>query len=406
VSAALRSQAGGWRQWHITVILALGLVLAAPARAQLPAPVEVEVFTREGCPRCQEAKDFLAELRLTRPWLQVRYYDVGQDAAAKERLGALAAEHSMGALGVPAFQVRGQLLIGFSGRETSGRQLLALIEGEDVSGEGGEVCPSEGTGPACAPPAPHPPQDTIDAPWVGRLSMRELGLPAFTVLIGLIDGFNPCAMWVLLFLLSLLVNLRDRRKMFVVGGTFVLTSGLVYFLFMAAWLNLFLLVGLSRVAQMLLGVVALGIGLLNVKDFVAFHRGPTLSIPERAKPGLYARTRRLLEEKPLLSALGGVVVLALLVNLVELACTAGLPAVYTQILALKQLPTWQYYAYLVLYNLAYIADDSAMLVIAVVTLSRRKLQERAGRWLKLLSGAVMLALGLLLLFWPRALLFF
>jgi glutaredoxin len=406
VSAALRSQGRGWHQWHITVSLVLGLMLSAPARAQLPAPVEVEVFTREGCPRCQDAKDFLAELRLTRPWLQVRYHDVGQDAAARERLGALAAEHSMGALGVPAFQVRGQLLIGFIGRETSGRQLLALIEGEEVSGGGGEVCPSEGTGPACAPPASHPSEGTIDAPWVGQVSVRALGLPAFTVLIGLIDGFNPCAMWVLLFLLSLLVNLRDRRKMFMVGGTFVLTSGLVYFLFMAAWLNVFLLVGLSRVIQLILGVVALGIGLLNVKDFAALHRGPTLSIPERAKPGLYARTRRLLEEKPLLSALGGVVVLALLANLVELACTAGLPAVYTQILTLRQLPAWQYYAYLALYNLAYIADDSAMLVIAVVTLSRRKLQERVGRWLKLLSGTVMLALGLLLLFWPRALLFF
>ena len=142
-----------------------------------------------------------------------------------------------------------------------------------------------------------------------------------------------------------------------------------------------------------------------MKDFAAFHRGPTLSIPERARPGLYARTRRLLEEKPLLSAVGGVVVLAVLVNLIELACTAGLPAVYTHILTLRHLPTWQYYAYLALYNLTYIADDSVMLGIAVVTLSRRKLQERAGRWLKLLSGAVILALGVLLLFWPRALVF-
>jgi glutaredoxin len=396
----------GWRRWSIGLGLVLGLVLAAPAHSQTPAPVEVEVFTREGCPRCKEAKDFLAELRLTRPWLQVRDHDVERDAAARERLGALAAEHSVGAVGVPAFQVRGQLLIGFSGRETSGRQLLALIEGEDVSGRSGEVCPADETGPACALPAPQPPQDTIDAPWVGRVSVRQLGLPAFTVLIGLIDGFNPCAMWVLLFLLSLLVNLRDRRKMFVVGGTFVLTSGVVYFLFMAAWLNVFLLMGLSRVTQMILGVVALAIGLLNVKDFAAFHRGPTLSIPERARPGLYARTRRLLGEKPLMAALGGVMVLALLVNLVELACTAGLPAIYTRILTLRQLPTWQYYAYLALYNVAYMADDLAMLVIAVVTLSRRKLQERAGRWLKLLSGAVMLALGLMLLFWPRALLFF
>ncbi|AEI67113.1 hypothetical protein [Corallococcus macrosporus] len=103
--------------------------------------------------------------------------------------------------------------------------------------------------------------------------------------------------------------------------------------------------------------------------------------------------------------MGGVVALALLVNLVELACTAGLPAVYTQVLAMRDLPPWRYYAYLALYNVAYMLDDAVMLGVAVVTLSQRKLQERAGRWLKLLSGGVMLTLGLLLLLWPRALLF-
>jgi hypothetical protein len=392
------------------LLIALGLMLAlgawgAPARAAAPAEVELEVFVREGCPRCADAKDFLAELRPTRPWLRVRFLDVGRDDTARARLEALAAERALSAVGVPAFHARGQLLIGFSGRQTSGRQLLALIEGGAVPGSGGEVCPPEAPDASCVPPAPASPKGTVEVPWAGRVSVERLGLPAFTLLLGLIDGFNPCAMWVLLFLLSLLIHLKDRRKMFVVGGTFVLTSGLVYFLFMAAWLNVFLLVGLSRLTQVLLGLVALGIGLLNVKDFLAFHRGPTLSIPERAKPGLYARTRRLLGEKPLLPAMGGVVVLALLVNLVELACTAGLPAVYTQVLAMRRLPAWQYYAYLALYNAAYILDDSVMLLVAVVTLSQRKLQERAGRWLKLLSGGVMLTLGLLLLVWPRALLF-
>src|SRR5690606_12148753 len=115
----------------------------------------------------------------------------------------------------------------------------------------------------------------------------ELGLPLFTLLIGLVDGFNPCAMWVLLFLLSLLANLRDRRRMALIGGTFVIISGAAYYAFMAAWLNVFLLIGLSRAVQVVLGVVALGIGVLNVKDFVRPRRGPSLHIPESAKPGIY-----------------------------------------------------------------------------------------------------------------------
>jgi hypothetical protein len=138
-----------------------------------------------------------------------------------------------------------------------------------------------------------------------------------------------------------------------------------------------------------------------VKDFFALHQGLSLSIPESAKPGLYTRIRRILQADNLAGAFVGVIVLAGLVNMIELLCTAGFPAVYTQILTMQQLPTWEYYGYLGLYNLAYILDDSVMVTIAVVTLTRRKLQERAGRWLKLTSGAVMLGLGLVLILKPE-----
>lgn len=207
-------------------------------------------------------------------------------------------------------------------------------------------------------------------------------------------------MWVLLFLLSLLVNLRDRAKMFVIGGTFVVVSGLVYFAFMAAWLNLFQLIGFSRATQFVLGGVAALIGMVNIKDFFAFGRGVSLSIPEAAKPGIYARTRRVVQAENLVGALAGVIVLAVLVNMIELLCTAGLPAMYTRILTLRELPWWTYYGYLGLYNVAYMFDDSLMLLISVATLSRRKLQEREGRWLKLVSGVLMVGLGVVLIVNP------
>ena len=177
-------------------------------------------------------------------------------------------------------------------------------------------------------------------------------------------------------------------------------SGLVYFAFMAAWLNVFLLIGLSRTVQVALGLVAAGIGAINIKDFVAFQRGITLSIPEAAKPVLYARVRRILQAENLAGALAGIVVLAVLVNMIELLCTAGFPAVYTQILTLRQLPWWEYYGYLALYNVAYMLDDAIMVAIAVITLGRRKLQEHEGRWLKLISGVVMAGLGAVLIIKP------
>jgi hypothetical protein len=245
------------------------------------------------------------------------------------------------------------------------------------------------------------PLDGIEIPGWGMLYVRDLGFPAFTFVIGLVDGFNPCAMWVLVFLPSILVNVRDRAKILAIAGTFVLISGLAYFAFMLAWLNVFLLIGYMRSLQIALGVLALLIGIVNVKDFVAFKRGISLSIPESAKAGIYARVRKIVTAKYVGAAVAMAVVLAISVNIVELLCTAGLPAVYTQILTVQRLAPWQNYAYLLLYNIAYMLDDSLMLGIFVVTLSHRKIQEREGRWLKLTSGLAILALGLVMLFKPE-----
>lgn len=364
-------------------VLLLSLHVAG-AFAPAPAP-QLEVFVRAGCPHCETAKAFLRNLQRERPSLQIALYELTEDVAARDRLMALATDRGITGLGVPAFLVGDELIIGFHSAETTG---LAIREKLDR------------LWPAPSSTAP----EGIQTDWFGVLRVQELGLPLFTIAIGLLDGFNPCAMWVLLFLLSMLVTLRDRTKMALIAGTFVLVSGLVYFAFMAAWLNLLLFIGFSRAVQVLLGGVALLIGAVNVKDFFALHRGPSLSIPASAKPGLYARVRAIIQAEHLTASLAAVVVLAGLVNVIELLCTAGFPALYTQILALHHLPVWKYYGYLGLYNLAYIFDDGLMVSLAVITLSRRKLQERAGRWLKLASGAVMTCLGLVLLLKPHWLL--
>jgi hypothetical protein len=251
-----------------------------------------------------------------------------------------------------------------------------------------------------ARPPPRP-SDSIETPWFGRLSAGELGLPLFTIVIGLLDGFNPCSMWVLLFMLSLLAGLANRPKMLLIAGTFVAVEGIAYFVFMAAWLNMFLLIGLSRITELILGSIAGLAGAINIKDFWAFQRGISLSIPDAAKPGLYARMRRILQAENIVVALLGTVMLAVLVQTVELVCTAGLPALYTRILTMRQLDRWAYYGYLALYNMAYMLDDVLVLAIGVITMSHYRLQERAGRWLKLISGLVMAGLGAVLLLQPK-----
>jgi glutaredoxin len=372
------------RRWRLAAGWLLLCLLASPwARAGDAALAcdSMVVYVRQGCPHCRDAKDWLAGVQDRHPQLQIDYRDVGA-ASARAEFEALSRSRHVTRPGVPTFAICGEVLVGFDSAGSTGALIEDLLTGR--LGSAREALRAE-------------------LPLFGTVSPSELGLPLFTLLLGLVDGFNPCAMWVLLFLLSLLTHIGSRARILAVAGTFVLVSGAVYFAFMAAWLEAYRALGYSRALQYVLGALALLIGAVHVKDFFALHRGFSLSIPESVKPGLYQRMRGVVRAENLPAALGGVVVIAVLVNLVELLCTAGLPALYTQVLSYYRLDTTGYYGYLLLYNLAYIADDSLMVAIAVVTLGQRKLQEREGRWLKLVSGVVILVLGALLLFAPGVL---
>ena len=345
------------------------------------------VFVRDGCPHCADAKAYLAGLARERPALRIDYRAIDRDPQARQALEQVSRQAGIWPPGVPTFVVGERVMIGFGDAADSGPELLALLDAAPPA--------------ASAPQALPAPRQAIDAPLVGTLSVAQLGLPLFTLAIGLLDGFNPCATWVLLFLLSLLVRLHDRRRMALIAGTFVLVSGAVYYAMMAAWLNLFLAVGLSVPLRVGLALLAIAIGSINTKDYFAWGRGVSLSIPEKTKPGLFERMRRVMNAPSLPAAMAGVALLAIAVNLIELLCTAGLPAIYTAILTQQDLGHLAYHGYLGLYIIGYITDDALMVTLAVSALSSSKLTEQGGRWLKLLSGLVMLALGLVMLLRPQ-----
>jgi glutaredoxin len=340
-------------------------------------PTGLIVFVRDGCPHCKAAKEFLARLVIEQPNLPLSYRHVDRDEGSRDALIEASRRAGVWPPGVPTFLYNHQIIVGFDDVDHVGQQLRELVTNVPAA------------------------QESIESKVLGTLSASRLGLPLFTLAMGLLDGFNPCAMWVLLFLLSLLVRLQDRRRMALVAGTFVVTSGVVYYAFMAAWLNVFLFVGMSNGLRVGLAVVALVIGIINVKDFFLRGRGPSLSIPEAAKPGLYARVRRILRAEALPASLVAVAGLAVVVNFIELLCTAGLPAIYTAVLTQQQLGVAAHYAYLGLYIIGYIIDDTLMVAAAVFALGSGKLTERGGRVLKLLSGSVMLGLGAVMLLRPN-----
>ena len=191
--------------------------------------------------------------------------------------------------------------------------------------------------------------------------------------------------------------------MLFIGGVFLFFSGLIYFLFMAAWLSAFRWLGEMAMVTAGAGWLAVLIALINIKDYFWFKQGVSLSIPEAAKPGLYHRMRGLLKSDNLPALTLGTIVLAVAANSYELLCTAGFPMVYTRLLTLAELPPAAYYGWLALYNVIYILPLLAITLIFTFTLGARKLSEAEGRLLKLVSGLMMLALGVLLVLRPEAL---
>ncbi len=365
---------------------------------------DIEVFVRNGCPHCAKAELFLQSLKRERPELRVVIHDVSKEPAALEQLQRLAKDQGVRVVKVPAFHVGEQLIIGYSDELTTGQLIRGALSQTQISQnlDTSGSCEAEESlsceaGAEVKTPAPQ--SYTIDF-FGRRLSLDEIGLPLFTLAMGLLDGFNPCSLWVLILIISLLAPMNNRPRMFAIAGTFIVVEGLAYFIFMAAWLNLFLLIGLSRISEIVIAVIALLAGMINLKDFWFYGRGISLSIPDAAKPDIYARMRRILHAENLTGALIGAVVLAILVQIVEFMCTSGFPALYTRILTLKQLDSMSYYSYLLLYNLAYMFDDVIILTIGVITLSQHRLQEKEGRWLKLISGLVMVGLGIYLVFAP------
>jgi len=348
--------------------------------------VVLEVYWSLKCPHCLEALPQIEAMAKENPWLRVETREITRSPDNLERFVARAEALGGTAQVVPTLIYCGQMAVGWddsaAGRESLIGRLRACESGEPASG---------GT----AEPA------RVAVPFLGEVDPAVLSLPVLTVLLAGLDAFNPCAFFVLLFLLSLLAHQHQRRRMLLIGGVFVSVSGLMYFAFMAAWLNVFLFVGMTETLRIGLAALAMLIGLINVKDFFAFRRGLSLSIPESAKPGLYARARAILKAESLPASLAAVAALAVVVNFVELLCTAGLPAIYTAVLTSQGLSPLAHYGYLGLYCLAYIADDALMVGTAVLALGSGRVTERGGRLLKLLSGGVMLALGVVMLLRPQ-----
>lgn len=400
IGARLRGARAGWA-WMAVGLMVAGVLALVPARAaahaEAPAQtaasqrVDLYFFWSARCPHCQAARPFVEALPTRYPWLTLYSLELTQQPEAIGTYLQMAARLGQEANAVPAFIFCGRMQTGYDSDATTGAELAGLLEA--CHRQGGSL-PAEPTGAGAA---------RMTVPGLGEVGIADVSLPLMTLMLAGMDAFNPCAFFVLLFLLSLLAHAHSRARMLFVGSVFVLCSGLVYFAFMAAWLNVFLLLGPLQGITLAAGALAVLIGLINIKDYFFFRRGISLSISEQAKPRLFERMRGIVQATNLPLLVTGTIMLAVVANSYELLCTAGFPMVYTRVLTLRALPSSDYYAYLALYNVIYVIPLLLIVLGFVFALGGRKLKESEGRLLKLLSGTMMLGLGLLLLLAPERL---
>jgi thiol-disulfide isomerase/thioredoxin len=367
--------------------------------------VKIHLFWTQGCPHCRLEKEFLEKLATRYPQIRLHAYEISGSPENQELLQKVADQLKVTVSGVPFTVIGDQSFIGWLDEQTTGTAIEAAVE-KYLSRPQPDLIGSLAIPPESpAIPTQKVIPETITLPVFGEIHTRQVSLPLFTIMMGAVDGFNPCAMWVLVFLIGLLLGLEDRRRMWILGGTFIAASAGIYFLFMTAWLNLLMFLGLIVWVRLLVGIVALAAGYYNLKEYFLNQPGVCKVTSSGKRQRVFQKLQDITQQKKFWLALGGIIMLAFVVNLVELICSASLPVVYLQVLTLNQLPVWHYYLYILLYIFIFMLDDLIVYIVAMTTLQVTGLSDKYSRLSHLLGGLAMLAIGVLIIFKPEWLMF-
>ncbi|MBI5570128.1 MAG: hypothetical protein HY914_09295 [Desulfomonile tiedjei] len=395
----------------LAVVILTALAAGSGQTGEPSAGTDVYVFWANGCPHCERALAFLGRLESEEPSIRVHRLEITRNPFHRDVFGKIAELHRIADPVVPFIVIGDRVFAGYYDDTSTGTELRAAAFVCLTSRCADRVRPVlSGEPPLVGDerPAPSPGRrlpETIRLPIIGSIATRHLSLPALTVVLGAADGFNPCAMWTLVFLMGLLVGMRNKRRRWALGVTFLAASAFVYYLIMAAWLNVLLFVGMVIWIRVGIGVVALSAGAFTLREFFLNPAQVCDLAASERHQRVFAKLRALVSEPSLAIAATGIVLLAFAVNVVELLCSAGIPAVYTQVLALSDLPVWDYHAYLLLYILVFMLDDLLVFFTAMATLEVTGLTGRYVHWANLVGAVALLILGALIILRPEWLMF-
>lgn len=390
-------------------------IMFIPSISAKENKVNIYFFHSNTCPHCKEEIKLLNELDEYYDNINIYKYEISDDnnSVLLSNIGTLL---DVKITGVPFTIIGNKYFVGYSS-ENSKKTFISTIKYfstysyTDVVGKYIKennfpdseeiILPTDGITPDISPEEYNKnyANYTFNLPIIGQVDTSKLTLPLTTIVIALVDGFNPCAMWILLFLITMLVGLNDRKKMFILGLSFILTSGVVYFLIMLLWLDLSkLLINVSYI-RIIIGLVGIIIGSINLLKGLKKEKGCTI-VEDKKRNKIITKIRSFTKEKNMLLCILGVVTLGVSVNVIELACSLGLPLIYTEILSLANITKLESITYLIIYIFFFLIDDIIVFIIAMFTLKVTGLSNKYSKLSKLLGGVILILLGILLIFFP------
>lgn len=367
--------------------------------------LNIYLFHGDGCPHCRDEIAFLDEYLEDKDNIHLYKYEVWYDEDNQNKLAEVGKITGAEADSIPYLVVGDYVITGYSEglSKKIKRRINYCLENNCPDKTGvylGKALEENNSSDDY--------EDNIyNIPILGEINAKDVSIPILAIVIGLVDGFNPCAMWILIFLITMLFGMKEKKKMWTLGLTFIITSGVVYFLFMASWLKLATFINKVTLIRSLIGVFAIIFGIVNMYHYIKSRKkdvGCEVTNDKKRKK-IISYIKKIVSEKKFILALVGIMILAFLVNLIELLCSLGLPVIFTEVLSLNNLSSTEYIIYMLLYILFFLIDDIIVFVIAMKTLEIKAISNKYTKYSHLIGGIIMLLLGILMILKPEWLMF-
>jgi len=396
----------------IRFLLVFIITLIFPLFVNAKEKTTLYIFHGNGCPHCAEEIKFLDSIESKYKDLEIVKYEVWYNEENADLLKKVEEAFDIERPGVPT-TVIGDVMIQGYGSNTGEKieRVIKFYKENDYTDQIQRI--KDGTFNKDDLKDDFDKQEketdesmTIKVPLLGKTNLKKVSLISSAVIIGLIDGFNPCAMWILLFLISVLIGMKNRKRMWALGLTFLITSALVYMLIMLSWIQIAVKITAIIWVRNIIALVALIGAIVNIRSYIKSRKSSGCEVVnDKRRKNIFNKIKKFTSEKSFILALIGVMGLAISVNLVELACSAGLPLVFTELLALNNVSSSMRFIYTIVYILFFLIDDLIVFFIAMFTMKITGISSKYNKYSHLLGGIIMLLIGLLLIFKPEWLMF-